>query len=221
MATYRIPEYVKEGFSIIIKSPPKKFDTLINVLNKVPKRLLPSELSDYLLKKKIYSEKQSSKIVDVLASLYRLKESETKSINEIVENICQALRETNDVNLKPRPNFEKSLTSLLSLKTIGASFKALGLLTDYEKTFVDSRIILDIRPVFDDNLDNKIETGVIVHNLRIEYHKGKDTHEEIFLALDSNDLNKLKEQILRALKKEKSIKLNLKDNFNFIETINN
>ena len=220
MASYRIPEHVKEGFSILIKSPQQKIDSLINELDKVPKELLPSELSEYLSKKNIYSKKDSSEIIAILASLYRLKESENIGIHEIVENICIALKEAKDNKLQPKVSFEKKLIKLLSLKTIGATFKALGLLTEYDKIFVDTRIITDIRLVFDDNLSDKIETGIIVHNLRIEYHKGKTTHEEIFLTLDNNDLKKLKEQILRAEKKEKSIKSNLRDNFLFIETTN-
>jgi len=218
MAKYNIPEHVKEGFSILIKSSRDKIESLINELSNAPKGLSPLELSDYLFKKDVYSKNEAKEIVAVLTSLYRLKERENRSINEIAEDICIALKETSNDKLKPKAEFEKVIIQLLSLKIIGATLKALSLQTEYYNTFCNARIITDVRPVFDDDIDKQIETGIIVHNLKIDYHKGGvEDHKEFFVALDNNDLKKLKEQIIRAEKKEKSIKSSLKNIFSFIQ----
>jgi hypothetical protein len=217
MTSYRIPKNVRKGFAILLKTPQTKIDSLILELSKIPKGLLPSDISNYLSKKKVYSKEDASEIVTVLLSLFRLKESETKSLSEIAIKVQDALNETEDISPKPNENFITNLVKLLSLKTLGMTSKAFGLMMEYEKTYVESRIITDVRPVFSDDLEESIDMGVIVHNLKIEYHTGKSTHEEIYIALDCNDLRKLKEQLVRAEKKEKAIKSNFSKNISFLE----
>ncbi|MCX6234783.1 MAG: hypothetical protein NT175_08675 [Bacteroidetes bacterium] len=218
MTSYRIPDDVKKGFTILLKSPQKKIDSLISELAKIPKGLLPSEITEYISKKKVFSKDDPSYIVKVLLSLYTLKESETKPLSEIVINIQSALNEAEDITPKPNENFINNFIQLLSLKTIGLTCKAFSLLMEYEKTYVESRIITDIRPVFTDDLEENIDMGVIVHNLRIEYHKGQSTHEEIFIALDSDDLRELKERVIRAEKKEKAIRTYFAEKISFLDT---
>jgi len=217
MASYRIPKNVKKGFGVLLQSEQSKIDSLIKELENIPKGLLPSDLSEYISKKNVFSKEDAAEIVKVLLSLYRLKENETKTVSEILIKVQEALNETEEITSKPNSNFINNFTRLLSLKTLGLTSKAYDLLMEYEKTYVKSRIITDIRPVFSDDVDGDVEMGVIVHDLKIEYHKGRSTHEEIHIALDCNDLRELKERILRAEKKEKAIKRNFSNNISFLE----
>ncbi len=218
MNAYTIPDYVKEGFLVLIKSSQEKIDKLFKELEETPKGLLPSELAKSLLSLSIFSEQELSHIVRVILSLYVLKDNENKGVDEIIDGICKALVETGDENLIPNENLENNLKRFFSLKTVGITFKAIGLLTEFDKTFVDARIITDIRPAFEDNINSSIETGVIVHNLRIKYQKDTSLYKEFYIALDNEDLSKLKEQIIRAENKEKSIRNSLKDVIFLIDT---
>lgn len=85
MSSYIIPDHVKKGFSIILKSSQNKIDSLIHQLEKSNKELLPPEISDYLSNKEIFSKKESSEILKILFSIYRLKEKEEESLNEIIK----------------------------------------------------------------------------------------------------------------------------------------
>ena len=108
------------------------------------------------------------------------------------------------------------MKELLSIKAIAATNKAVDLRGEYDKIYVDSRIMTDIRPSFYEDIKKGFEIGAIVHNLRIEYHHGNKPHGQIFLALDNNDLAALKGQIIRAEEKEMSLRTNLKT-ISFIE----
>ncbi len=221
MATFGvISQQALKGFSIVFNSTIKKLDSLINELTKIPKGLIVSDIEELLIKKKIYNDDEADEITKLLYVLYRLKVKSNKSTQEVVSGIFDDLGEIKQNDFKVREDYRKYFEKLLSIANIGITLKSLGLAYEYGKVYVDSRIITDIRPSFDDNIDDKIEAAVMIHNLKIEYHVGQNPfHEEIYLALDSNDLIKLKEQILRAEKKDKTIKNTFsKSNITFIKT---
>lgn len=70
---------------------------------------------------------------------------------------------------------------------------------------MDIRVLTDIRPIFTDDSNVKINGQIILHNLKISYQEGDDI-KEIFFAIDNNDIKKIKEQAERAEKKENEIK---------------
>lgn len=216
MAKYLIPELYKKGLSIIINSSRDNISKIIEEFKKAPKELLPNEYIDLLSNLDIWSSSESKEVIETLMSLFRLKERDRKDAKNIVLDIYETLLENQEDELIPTENFESNLYELLSTENFGLSIKAIELSSEYEKIFNDCRIITDVRFAFNTDIEDKIETGIIVHNLRIKYYQGEN-NSEIFLALDNLDLNDLKEQIVRAQRKEKSIKANFKDSVYFID----
>ena len=115
-------------------------------------------------------------------------------------------------------NVSSHLQKLLSSDTaIKYSAKASGLLLDQQLVLCSSRVITDMRTVFDDSAQ-EIKGIIPYHTLVLRCHKGSDNHN-IYIALDSNDLIALREQIERAEKKEKLLHNTLeKAGFTVIET---
>ncbi|WP_191496159.1 hypothetical protein [Mycobacterium simulans] len=96
------------------------------------------------------------------------------------------------------------LFALLQSATVRRFAKALTLHNEYERIVTDTRILSDIRPVFDDDEgDPAIEAVIVNHTLRFSYTAGDGDHE-LHFALDASDLKKLKAQIERALEKDKA-----------------
>lgn len=111
-------------------------------------------------------------------------------------------------------DFNDKLLSLLEYEDeVSLGFKALHLSLDFDKLFVESKIITEIRPVFDEKPELGIANSIITHSLKIEYHYSDDTHKKIFVTLKSDDLQELKEQILRAEKKEQQLEVSLNNYF--------
>ena len=91
-----------------------------------------------------------------------------------------------------------------------STFKAREVIRENLNNFYESRIISDIRIVYDDsgNLDDKDQVAVIVHNLRIKYSSKPVPRGEIFISLNLEDLHQLKDVVDRAIEKDKLIRTN-------------
>jgi hypothetical protein len=71
--------------------------------------------------------------------------------------------------------------------------------------YLDSRVLTDIRPIFSLKEDLHPTAAVIIHNLEFVTHTD-DRHTYTYIALDPNDLRKLKRTLERALQKEEILK---------------
>ena len=90
------------------------------------------------------------------------------------------------------------LKSLLRETTLVLSSKASALQLDHENVLFGIRIITDLRPIFEEGSEC-IKGSLIVHTLKVSHgHKGN--REDIFFAMDDNDLLMLQDAIARAEK---------------------
>lgn len=219
MSKLRIPESHREGFKLLSNLSESDFKELLEALSKTDKGILPDELASNISKLTSIDKNINDEITRILFSVYSLKEKFGENTKQLINELILALRNANvDLGEKTKwKRLEDRLNSMLSFdQTIGNTFKALKLLSDYDRIFFDSKIVTDIRPAFNDSDDLSTNTALIVHNLKIGYHKD-DQQQEIYFALDSNDLDELKKQIERAKKKEERLKSTLKDKFLFIQ----
>lgn len=104
-----------------------------------------------------------------------------------------------------RASFSERLTAILCAPSIRFTAKALELSIDVENVFSDCRIVTDLRPIFPDDPDN-ILSAVIVDNLRIDYYDRSGDITSFYIAMDQGDLSALRDEIDRALEKNKSVR---------------
>ncbi|MBA7656344.1 hypothetical protein ES703_64268 [subsurface metagenome] len=91
-------------------------------------------------------------------------------------------------------------------ESFGLINKALQLYSEYQNLFLDARILTDLRPIFKSNLKEGPAGGIIVHNLKVIYQSKHDSRsQEIFLALDSADLDTLIKVLERAKEKAENL----------------
>lgn len=222
MSKYRIPDGYKNGFSLLINLSVEKQNELLTILQKSKPGLLPPALGNFISFELEWSIDDSFEIAKVIFSLYGLKNDESnKTIEILSDEFCNSLKtEFKDLDIE-WDEFKNTLKSLMSFDdNIWLTFKALNLNSQYEKVFSECRILTDIRPLFYDKLEKKLNNAIISHNLKIEYSCTGNKDENIILTLTLDDLKKIKECITRAEKKEQGIKKSLKSNFNFIELKN-
>lgn len=218
MSRLQIPESHREGFKLLSSLSESDFKKLLNTLSNIDRDTSPDRLLSTITQETEIKKNISSEITKILFSIYSLKEGFNNNISELANELLIALHNLNiEIGDKSEWNkLELRLEKLLSFdQTIGNAFKALQLLSDYDKILFESKIITDVRPAFNDKDNISTDTALIVHNLKIGYHKN-DRQKEMYLALDSNDLNELKNNIERAMKKEREIKNTLKDKFLFV-----
>lgn len=128
---------------------------------------------------------------------------------EIIEDICNYLDKDGVIDFKitDREVLAKRLNQLLNIDKIYFAAKATMLRQEYNSVFIQARIITDIRPIFKLNVEETPTAGIVVHKLHIHYKGDEERgHKDIFFALDSDDITTLKDLLLRAEKKERSLK---------------
>lgn len=154
------------------------------------------------------STEQLAEILDTLVALYGVRISAEVSIEEFIVDICEALQShgSQDFQLPPESveRFSSRLKKFLSIDALNRAAKARVLRYEHERTFCTARIFTDARPVFEDAV-GRPEATVIFHMLKIAYHEAGDV-KEIYVSLDENDLDELRDVIKRAELKSKALK---------------
>lgn len=95
------------------------------------------------------------------------------------------------------------LEKLLTARPLQDSAKALVLLHEQPQVFQDCRIITDLRPLFGDN-DTELRAFTVTHQLRIGYDTPSES-SDFYVALEADDLRRLRSAIDRALSKQASL----------------
>ena len=101
--------------------------------------------------------------------------------------------------------FVANADAILNIKKVRASVKALSIMTDQDQLYLACRVFTDIRPIFDEDIDSSFLASLILHTLKLTVRvDGKQ--KNLYISTDSDDLQKLKIEIDRALSKATSIK---------------
>jgi hypothetical protein len=113
---------------------------------------------------------------------------------------------------KELDSFKRNITSLVASfgSNMRATLKAQDLIRENPNNFFESRIISDIRIVYDDDtaLEKKEQFALVVHHLRIKYFSKATPRGEIFISLDIKDLHDLQKVINRAIEKDSLMRAN-------------
>ncbi|MEH2242454.1 hypothetical protein [Nostoc sp.] len=204
---FKIPDQYKSGIEFILNTDDDTIDVIISALRDFPPTAenVIYKISERIVQTQKVDAPTAVKFVDTLVSLRQLNKEEKLSNEAIVTLITESVEKDTEfvVTTEPRERFRKRLSSLLqALESIAFSLdisdKASNLLIEHERIFSDSRIFTDIRPVFDSETERKVEAAILIHTLKIEYRDIEGT-KEFYIALDSNDLDNLYEQITIAI----------------------
>jgi hypothetical protein len=209
MRRLHIPKHRREVLISLAKLPAEAVKDLFGALASVPPGKFGPDLPQAVSQSvKAIGNNECIAIVDTLLSLYPLIVSSTKPVNEVIDEIVSAFNNgysteeciSDDLMDALRSNLQK----LLKVPSIGLGAKATGVKFENERNLMNSRVLTDVRPVFQlDSTD--IGGAILVHTLKLEYVDSGDTSKEFFVVLDSADIDVLISKLQRA--KEKAQKL--------------
>lgn len=215
MTAYTIPTRRIPGLEALLRMSDSEIQKLENIFKELPRGLRIDEIISRLASGEVFTESNADEVVGVFVDLYSIKSENETDFDELVDGIIDALEQMDDDALKPEKGdwnkFKSHLKLLLSHdSTLGMSFKASRLWAQNERTFVEANIYSDIRPAFGSDIKDGFDTAVIIHNLQIQYHKGRD-YDDITIALDCEDIRTFQKLFNRAEQKGKAIRSQLKD----------
>jgi hypothetical protein len=200
-----IPDKYKEGFAKLAKIDEGVFNKIVDGFSYSSLVASVGLLIEKVIISQGVNREDIEKIFSSVSSVMSFLEKK-ESINEVIEDITRIAIENGVFSENEKENFKKRFLLLLENKHIYYASKGFSLMREHSNVFLSSRIITDIRPVFDIDLDNEPQAAIIIHKLHVHYQADKEgDHKDIFLALDSSDLKSLKEAIVRAERKEVSL----------------
>ncbi|MEH2182641.1 hypothetical protein [Nostoc sp.] len=202
-----IPEQYKSGIKFILNADDDAINMIISALRDFPPTVenIVYKISERIVQAQKVDRRTAVDVVDTLVSLRQFYKEENLSDEEIIDFLSKYIQENNEIvtEVEQIERFSTRLSNLIkALESIAFSLdisrKASNLLIENERIFSDSSIVTDIRPVFDSETERKVEAAILIHTLKIEYRDAQGT-KEFYVALDSDDLDNLHEQIIIAI----------------------
>ena len=168
-------------------------ELLVNIRDSVP--LLPPE--------------DLQEVTQLILALYRVREFTEASDKAFLGDLIQCIHSSSFAGLegideKENSDLRSHLGRLLNVSNLRMAAKAHRLQRAGERLYCDAKILSDIRPVFDEDVETVPAGAVVGHTLRLGYHE-RGEHKEFFVVLDDVDLEKLRAVIERAESKNKTL----------------
>jgi len=149
-------------------------------------------------------------IGEAIGALYGVRVANDVPLEEFVNDITDSMDSEPESRVPDdeREIFRKNLHLVLGAEAFSLRSKVIDLQTDDERTFCCTRILTDLRPVFGPNVADGPKAMVIVHLLKLGFHRSgpRRHHEEIYVSLDAEDLETLRAVVERASSKAKTLK---------------
>lgn len=209
MASINIPESAYPAIQHLIRLTPADFDAFLEALARATPALDQENFWSHVVPH--ISQVEQSVIKSIVTEILQIATAMSMmdvEIDDFASAIADAAASVNSKNF----SFAESDKSILKDRTVrvfegrkGLSIttKAMGVVVDQDRIFYSAKILTDVRPVFDEKGDS-VDAAVIVHNLRIHYGQDGD-HKDFYVALDTSDLQDLREVLDRADVKAKTL----------------
>ncbi len=210
----QIPESGRNALAALAAVGPAALDALCSAFQNIKPTLrqrdLVEDLSTRLKSQEDFTPATLREIARMLSGLYAVRADQNLEPGALAAEVVEAAQSSGDKRLalpeERQALLATYLTKLLSLdQTIGLSAKAARLAFQTPRHFHDARVLTDARPIYMDSPSGSPTGFLILHTLQFEYHEGNE-NLEWFLALDSEDLLKVRDAMDRALAKERSLR---------------
>ena len=200
----KIPKGHRASLLALAQLSPEDFGRLIQAIQNLPPRQVLVELRNRLIGVMPGLDLVNRRMLaESLVSMYASMLRGEIPVGQFVEDLTDAVTEQ-DSSEDVRETMRERLGRLLNVTNLRLSAKATVLRVDHERVYNTSRVISDLRPVFDEPVEEGLSGFMIIHQLKIVSLRHGEP-EELFFAMDDNDLALLKKTLDRAELKSKQI----------------
>ncbi len=201
----RISSTQSEDFKVISNIDPALLEQLLDKLRNISTPLVNQvELKRMFYR---YLDKENGNILyKHILSISTLLRERSITVDEFFTSIDATLKKTGWISdeLKKWEGIAKYLKDILQLDVICLVTKILDLTYDYTNLLEKTRVLTDIRPVFDEKKE-QIVGSIITQTLRLHYYS-EDASHNLSITLDEKDLNTLEKACSDAKEKAKQAK---------------
>ncbi len=216
----RVPQEQFGALAEFVKLPPETLSAFLKLLREARPTLEIDDLVSTVAASTALERRKVTDIFQMLSGLYAARENLGLDVDDFIKEVRSAIEESGNPDTQPSDwqRVEEAFRHALSADTaLSISAKAVGILTDHPQVYWYSRVLTDLRPVFRTDLSESPPAMVVVHNLKIAY-RTSGGYREFFVALDTLDVEALRDVLDRALEKERSLRtIAEKSNLNLLE----
>jgi len=210
MAVFTIPEEYEIGLARLLTLTDASVQELLSALDEIAPSIRYRTVANRVASKvSSIPAEDLEDIFEVLFSLNALRTGAEVPTDFFVEDICEAVNESRSELLehasKRCDGFKQNFIKLLESKTLEIASKSGMLLREHGRTYCSARVLSDIRPIFGESVEDAPIASMIIHTLKITYHQG-DELKDLFVAMSSRDVQRLRELLDRADAKAGSLK---------------
>jgi hypothetical protein len=210
----KIPEGQKENFKFFLSLPDVVRNEFIEIIQQAPIGLSSSALYDHISDNiKNLSKEKIAKLLSIYDNLSEAKDDLEYDDNEFIEDLSNALLDTQDPELVPTENSMVIFKNLFSSdNNINTSRKIHNEHLENEKNYHSSNIFVDVRSVFD---KDRFLGSTILNKLKLTYSENEQ-EKNIYFSLDDEDIV----QLIDTLKKAQEQNNYIRENFDNLKVIN-
>lgn len=183
-------------------------------------RDIPSTVNSYSVAAAVADEVDTlaasdvEEIVPALLHVHSIRDVSGLPVSDLAEGVARGMEEASSEEIRSSPEargaFRARLTEVLGIESLRIIARGAGLLLEHEHSATQTRIVTDIRPIFDQENPKAPPAGaMVVHTLKIGYMTDGE-EKSFFVALDASDARELSEQLERANSKAESLRAVLK-----------
>lgn len=200
-----IPDGYKDGFKELASLEKDTFTAIQEALLSLPLKSSTEELASDVAQIKGLEKEKIKNIFSSIEGLISFLDEENE-IDEISNDVVSILFSNGLITKEDGPHLKNRILSLLNDKKIYYAYKAEDLISENKNFFIQCRIVTDIRPIFDLDVEQAPKAGFITHTLHIHYSAdGGAPHKDFYITLEPGDIGTLIEALLRAERKEKGL----------------
>lgn len=212
MAKFKIPDQHVGGLVAIRSLQGAAIDELLAALASVAPSVRIKPIITATSSATSIPQQTARQIVATLTSLIAVADYSEMSTDNLAEDVCRAMEESERTELRLGPDreiFRERLARLLNVNALYLAARAQALSNEYEHIFCSGRILTDARPVYGHDVSEAPTATLIFHTLRLAYHGAENRLDEIYITMDNSDLAELKNLLDRAETKAKSLEKSL------------
>jgi len=197
VAGLSIPKSDRNGLATLREMPDSALTVFLSEIEKSPDSIpvIPG-----------VSPEDAEQMNDALETMYAIRAYHEVALDEFITDICESLREHKELLPNDEPTFRQRLARSLSIEGLTIAAKAFNLQNDHERDFCDVRILTDARPIYGTDVSSPPKAMVISHILKLSYHVIGGDLNEIYISIDSDDIVTLRDSLIRAEKKARSLR---------------
>ncbi|HEY6417630.1 MAG TPA: hypothetical protein VIX59_01395 [Candidatus Binataceae bacterium] len=206
MARLNIPARDREGLLKLLKLPAEAFAQFISRLQAHGLTLdLLSQLREAITVPGV-SKADADQIVSAVLAISLVRWQRESPLDKLAGDLSETIQLFDPVG--GTAESKRRFLTLLKVEPLTIAAKALTIFTDYQRTMHGAKLLTDVRYVFQSDPDEEPYGAVIVHLLKLSYHEDGD-HKEFFVAMDDDDVARLKAVLKRAEAKVKTLRRKL------------